>query len=222
MKVLFYDTNFERLNENFEYFSNTEDTVFITIKDISMINKISQAADFVILYDSDKTDATEYICNNLYLISDANDTDAMPEFFSNGAKIIYNGIKTHELYKFLKKEYIKVSKMKGDLTALVNSVMKNLQIPAHLCGYDYITEAIYLCYNDPSVIYSLTKQLYPCLSKRFKTTANNIERSIRHAIEQGFDTSNSFYVKIFNVMPKQRPTNKVFLKAVITYINNNI
>ncbi len=222
MNVLFYDSDFARLKENFEYFSNKEKAVFITTKNISMINKMSRAVDFVILYDSDELNADEYLCGNLYLIGDSDNVCTIMKSFSYGAKSVYNEIKTRELYEFLKKEYVKVSKSKGDLTALVGSVMRNLHIPEHLCGHDYLIEAIYLCNNDPSMIDGITKQLYPCLAKRFKTTANNIERTMRHAIEHSFNTSNGFYAKIFTVMPKQRPTNKAFLKAVITYINNNI
>ncbi len=109
MKILFYDNNFARLNENYEYFSNTENAVFITAKDISMINKLSKSVDFVILYDSDGLNADKCLCSNLYLISDTDDNRNAAQSFSNGVKHIYNGIKTHELYKFLEKEYLKVS-----------------------------------------------------------------------------------------------------------------
>ena len=37
--------------------------------------------------------------------------------------------------------------------------------------------------NDIDIINQITKQLYPEIAKRYKTTPSRVERAIRHAIE---------------------------------------
>ena len=37
--------------------------------------------------------------------------------------------------------------------------------------------------NDPEMLNSITKILYPTIAKTFQTTSSRVERAIRHAIE---------------------------------------
>ena len=55
--------------------------------------------------------------------------------------------------------------------------------PAHIKGYPYLREAIMMSVEDPAMISSITKILYPTIAKRFQTTPSRVERAIRHAIE---------------------------------------
>lgn len=50
-------------------------------------------------------------------------------------------------------------------------------------GYRYLREAIWIACQDPEVLSSVTKCLYPEVAKRFDTTDKQVERAIRSAIE---------------------------------------
>jgi two-component system response regulator (stage 0 sporulation protein A) len=58
-----------------------------------------------------------------------------------------------------------------------------LGIPAHIRGYTFLREAVKMVMEDPELINSITKALYPGIAKRFSTTPSKVERAIRHAID---------------------------------------
>ena len=70
-----------------------------------------------------------------------------------------------------------------DLEKDVTNMIHEIGVPAHIKGYQYLREAIMMSVEDPSMISSITKILYPTIAKRFQTTPSRVERAIRHAIE---------------------------------------
>ena len=62
-------------------------------------------------------------------------------------------------------------------------MIHEIGVPAHIKGYQYLREAIMMSVEDPAMISSITKILYPTIAKRFQTTPSRVERAIRHAIE---------------------------------------
>lgn len=100
-------------------------------------------------------------------------------------------------------------------------VLRDLGVPAHILGNDYICKAIELCIQDKSYINSITKRLYPQISKWFETTPSRVERAIRHAVEIStlripMDTIS----KVFgcSIDPyRGKPTNSEYIAAVTNY-----
>ena len=70
-----------------------------------------------------------------------------------------------------------------NLEALVTNIIHEVGVPAHIKGYQYLREAIMMVINDIETINQITKQLYPDIASKFKTTPSRVERAIRHAIE---------------------------------------
>ena len=72
--------------------------------------------------------------------------------------------------------------------------------------------------EDPTLINSVTKRLYPEIAKRNDTTASRVERAIRHAIEVAWDRGdvdvlNSYFgYTIHNLRGK--PTNSEFIAMI--------
>ena len=54
---------------------------------------------------------------------------------------------------------------------------------AHIKGYQYLRDGIMMVVENMDVLNQITKQLYPDLAKKHKTTPSRVERAIRHAIE---------------------------------------
>lgn len=72
--------------------------------------------------------------------------------------------------------------LEGQITAILHE----LGVPAHLRGYHYLRQAVIFAVNDPDAYSAFTKILYPAVGKCFGSTGEQVERSIRTAIEQAW------------------------------------
>ncbi len=105
------------------------------------------------------------------------------------------------------------------LEVTVTDVIHQLGVPAHIKGYHYLREAILSSIQNPELLESVTKMLYPSVANKFNTTASRVERAIRHAIEIAWDRGdldilNAFFGYTVNTC-KGKPTNSEFI-ALIT------
>ena len=122
-----------------------------------------------------------------------------------------------------KSPYIAISsnakkEAEGTLEALVTNIIHELGVPAHIKGYQYLREAIMMVVNDIDVINQITKQLYPDIAHKFKTTPSRVERAIRHAIEVAWARGEQETVEtIFGYTisaAKGKPTNSEFIAMI--------
>ncbi|MBE6825926.1 MAG: sporulation transcription factor Spo0A [Ruminococcus sp.] len=105
------------------------------------------------------------------------------------------------------------------LEVTVTDVIHQLGVPAHIKGYHYLREAILSSIQNPELLESVTKLLYPSVASKYGTTASRVERAIRHAIEIAWDRGdldilNAFFGYTVNTC-KGKPTNSEFI-ALIT------
>ena len=122
----------------------------------------------------------------------------------------------------IKNQYIDIAperkKDQENLEALVTNIIHEIGVPAHIKGYQYLREAIMMVVNDIDIINQITKQLYPEIAKRFKTTPSRVERAIRHAIEVAWgrgdgDTVESIFGYTVSAA-KGKPTNSEFIAMI--------
>ena len=122
----------------------------------------------------------------------------------------------------IKQQYIEIApdskKDEGNLEALVTNVIHEVGVPAHIKGYQYLREAIMMVVNDIDIINQITKQLYPDIAIKFKTTPSRVERAIRHAIEVAWSRGEQAAVeRIFGYTisaAKGKPTNSEFIAMI--------
>ena len=106
----------------------------------------------------------------------------------------------------------------SQLELMVTEIIHQIGVPAHIKGYHYLRESIILSINDPEMLNSVTKLLYPTVAMTFKTTSSRVERAIRHAIEVAWDRgdvdvlSSYFGYTIQNTRGK--PTNSEFIAMI--------
>ena len=96
--------------------------------------------------------------------------------------------------------------------------MRDVGVPAHIKGYQYMRDAIMMAVQDREIISAVTKRLYPELAKNHKTTPSRVERAIRHAIEVAWnrgkvDAINDLFGYTINTR-KGKPTNSEFIAMV--------
>ena len=93
----------------------------------------------------------------------------------------------------------------------ISEIFISIGIPPHIKGYGYLREGIKMTIENPNVINSVTKELYPSIAKKFNTTASKVERAIRHAIEVAWNRgkieniNSLFGLKIYS--SNEKPTN---------------
>lgn len=93
----------------------------------------------------------------------------------------------------------------------ISNIFISIGIPAHIKGYQFLREAVKLAVEEPEIIGSITKKLYPTIAERFDTSSSKVERGMRHAIEVAWNRgkieniNSIFGLKIYN--SNEKPTN---------------
>lgn len=106
----------------------------------------------------------------------------------------------------------------GNLEMRITKMLHALGIPSHIKGYQYIRESVMLIYKNPYIIGGITKELYPEVAERYKTTSSRVERAIRHAIEVSWSRGDYEYMEeLFGHsvdFDRAKPTNSEFIATV--------
>ncbi len=105
-----------------------------------------------------------------------------------------------------------------NINLIVTEILHQIGVPAHIKGYQYVREAIILTVENPEMLNSVTKVLYPTVAKRFKSTSSRVERAIRHAIEVAWDRGdvdvlNSYFGYTIQSQ-RGKPTNSEFVAMI--------
>ena len=106
--------------------------------------------------------------------------------------------------------------------AHLTAILLQLGISPRISGYEYLREAILLMMKTPGM--SLTKELYPSIAEQCKVDAEQVERSIRTAIQTAWkrrdDALWQQYLPAFGGSVP-RPVNAVFLRRFADYMAMN-
>lgn len=107
---------------------------------------------------------------------------------------------------------------KNTLDEKISNIFINVGIPPHIKGYAYLREGVKMAVDNPGIINSITKKLYPMIGERYATSASKVERAIRHAIEVAWNRgriesiNNILGVRAY--VGAEKPTNGEFIALV--------
>lgn len=109
-------------------------------------------------------------------------------------------------------------KTEHNLERDVTDMIHEIGVPAHIKGYQYLREAIMMSVEEPDMLGSITKVLYPTIARKNQTTASRVERAIRHAIEVAWnrgrmETLDAMFGYTINT-GKGKPTNSEFIALI--------
>ena len=100
----------------------------------------------------------------------------------------------------------------------ISEIFISIGIPPHIKGYNYLREGIKMTIEEPYIINSVTKELYPSIAKKYETTPSKVERAIRHAIEVAWNRGRIEAINaIFGsriYLGAEKPTNSEFIALV--------
>lgn len=103
------------------------------------------------------------------------------------------------------------NKIEKQLDEKISNIFISIGIPAHIKGYQFLREAVKLAVEEPEIIGSITKKLYPTIAEKFETSSSKVERGMRHAIEVAWNRgkieniNSLFGLKIYS--SNEKPTN---------------
>lgn len=127
-------------------------------------------------------------------------------------------LKNGESYKEAVTEIKTIKPRNKQLEEKITNIFITVGIPAHIKGYQFLREAIKMAIDNPEIINSITKKLYPSIAERFETTASKVERAIRHAIEVAWNRGKIeninalFGIRVYS--NNEKPTNGEFIALV--------
>ena len=112
----------------------------------------------------------------------------------------------------------KVGFVERDTEVVISDIMRQIGVPAHIKGYQYLRTAIDLSINDAEMLEGVTKLLYPTIAKMYSTTSSRVERAIRHAIEVAWNRGDvdvlSSYFGYTIQSDRGKPTNSEFIAMI--------
>lgn len=131
--------------------------------------------------------------------------------------------RTEQLAKWKQSSTKSDSFNQADTQLVISDILREIGVPAHIKGYQYLRYAIELCINDSEMLESVTKLLYPSVAKKYHTTSSRVERAIRHAIEVAWDRGDvdvlSSYFGYTIQSNRGKPTNSEFIAMISDRIN---
>ena len=102
--------------------------------------------------------------------------------------------------------------------------LKELSIPPHLLGFNYLVVAIEMVREDHSLLHAVTKELYPAIAEKYNTTGSRVERAMRNAIDWCFDNSTPELIKsVFGNtvnMHSGKVVNTHFIAVIVEILDN--
>lgn len=100
----------------------------------------------------------------------------------------------------------------------ISKIFMTIGIPAHIKGYYFLREAIKMVTDKPDTINRITKELYPTIAQKYRTSASKVERAMRHAIEVAWSRGRLDNLdeivgcKVYD--PLNKPTNGEFIALI--------
>ena len=105
---------------------------------------------------------------------------------------------------------------------VISEKLNAVGIPTRLKGYRYMITAVKEAVNNEEALDAVTKILYPDVAKKHHSTAQRVEKAIRHAIEVAWnDQAHKENYGYIIDSGKYRPTNSEFITKITQDIIQN-
>lgn len=100
----------------------------------------------------------------------------------------------------------------------VYKIIRRMGVTSKYKGYYYVTEAVGLVMEQRGKPIRITKDIYPRLARKFKSTPVNIEHDIRTVVNVCWLTDKKAMEAIAGYPLQYKPTNSEFIDILAYYI----
>lgn len=89
-------------------------------------------------------------------------------------------------------------------------------IPPHLKGFPYLKDVVLMCLAEGYLAGGLSKEVYPALAKKYRTTIGGVEAAIRNAIAAAWEYGNRAYIEQLcqPYCSERMPTNSLLIAKI--------
>ena len=101
----------------------------------------------------------------------------------------------------------------------IYGIIRKLGVTSKYKGYYYVVDAIHLAMESQDQPIRITKDIYPYLAKKYKTTPMNIEHNIRTVINVCWETNRKGMDEIAGYPLTYKPTNSEFIDMAAYYLS---
>ena len=101
----------------------------------------------------------------------------------------------------------------------VYNLIRRLGVTSKYKGYYYVAEAVRLSMEAPEEPMKITKDIYPKLARKFKSTPVNVEHDIRTIINVCWITNKKGIDEIAGYTLIYKPTNSEFIDMLSYYLS---
>lgn len=85
-------------------------------------------------------------------------------------------------------------------------------------GYHFVAEAVQVALEAPEDPIKVTKDIYPILARRFKSSPQNIEHSIRTVVKVCWGSNRDVLENVAGCPLDFKPTNSDFIDILANYL----
>ncbi|MGB4431884.1 MAG: sporulation transcription factor Spo0A [Limnochordia bacterium] len=99
----------------------------------------------------------------------------------------------------------------------VTQILHKMGVPPHLKGFAYLRDAVILYLREGYYAGGLTKEMYPALAEKYKTTMSGVEAGIRNALAAAWKHGNTEFIrKLCEPFCEDRmPTNSLIIAKIV-------
>ncbi len=101
---------------------------------------------------------------------------------------------------------------------VIKDILRSLSINCKYRGYQITVAACELLMEDESLLFNVSRDLYPKIAKRCGCSATAIERNIRTVVFRAWENNLVKLIEIAGYNLQEPPTVTEFLGLLITYM----
>ena len=103
----------------------------------------------------------------------------------------------------------------------VHGLIRRLGATSKYKGYFFVAEAVKISMGDQYKPLRITKDIYPCLARKYRSTPTNIEHDIRTMVNVCWEGNKKLLDEIAGYPLEYKPTNSEFIAMIADKINMN-
>lgn len=116
------------------------------------------------------------------------------------------------------REYSKKKKSGGKCMKKIYGLIRKLGANSKYKGYFFTADAIRMTMTYQEKPLRITKDIYPNLTKKYKSTPTNVEHDIRTLVNVCWEGNRKFLEEIAGYSLNYKPTNSEFIDMLAYYL----
>ena len=99
----------------------------------------------------------------------------------------------------------------------VIEILHKMGVPPHFKGFAYLKDAVLMYMKEGYYAGGLSKEMYPALAEKYRTTMSGVEAGIRNALAAAWENGNTEFIKRLcePYCEERMPTNSLIIARIV-------